>query len=295
MNQWLNYHHLYYFKTIAEENSVSKAAAKLRLGQPTLSAQLKQFEDQLGIELFERHHKKLVLTEHGKKALQYAQSIFKMGQEMIEVLNDEIQPHRTHLQIGALDSVPKQVILQMVTQAYKQEDCTVSLTEGKYEELIREIAAYRLDLCIMNFVPNIRDVKGLQYRQIARRKISVYGAVKFKNLKKNFPHCLNGQKFILSTYDSKSRSDMEHWFSTHRIAVDTIAETQDISLKKMMAVEGLGLTATPNYAVEKQVKAGLLHHIGDLPGVFEELYLISAERKLAHPLAKMLMKNFSIS
>ena len=62
MSAWINYHHLYYFKAIAEKGSVSKAASKLRLGQPTLSAQLRQFEEALGVQLFERQHKKLILT-----------------------------------------------------------------------------------------------------------------------------------------------------------------------------------------------------------------------------------------
>lgn len=294
MTPWLNYHHLFYFKTIAEENSISKAAAKLSLGQPTLSAQLKQFEAQLGSELFERQHKKLILTEQGKKALQYAQSIFKLGHEMLEVLQDKAVANRTHLQIGALDSVPKQVILEIVQQAYKKEDCSISLSEGKYDELIRELSSFHLDLCIMNFIPNMRDIKGLQYRLIARRKISIYGSAKHKHLKKGFPHSLNGQKFILSTYDSKNRSDMEHWFATQKITVDTIAETQDISLKKIMTTEGLGLTSMPDYAVERQIKSGLLYYIGDVSGVFEELYLVAANRKLSHPLAQYLIKNISI-
>ncbi len=95
-SKWINYHHLYYFKTIAEEESVSKAAHKLRLGQPTLSAQLKQFEEQLGVQLFERKHKKLLLTEQGRIALDYAQNIFRLGGEMFEVLNDHITPTRVH-------------------------------------------------------------------------------------------------------------------------------------------------------------------------------------------------------
>ena len=91
---WINYHHLYYFKTIAEEQSVSKAALKLRLGQPTLSAQLKQFEDVLGVQLFDRKHKRLILTEQGRIALQYSQNIFRLGDEMIDALNDRIKPEK---------------------------------------------------------------------------------------------------------------------------------------------------------------------------------------------------------
>jgi LysR family transcriptional activator of nhaA len=54
-----NYHHLYYFYTIAKLGSISKACEKLRLCQPTLSAQLKQFENYLKFKLFERENKKL--------------------------------------------------------------------------------------------------------------------------------------------------------------------------------------------------------------------------------------------
>lgn len=110
MDNWINYHHLFYFKTIAEEGTVSKAAIKLRLGQPTLSAQLKQFEKNLGVQLFERHKKRLVLTEHGKVALDYSKNIFRMGSEMYEVLHDRLRPARPALHLGALDSVPKQIV-----------------------------------------------------------------------------------------------------------------------------------------------------------------------------------------
>ncbi len=61
MKPWINYQHLLYFKTIATEGSIVKAADKLRLGQPTLSAQLKQFEETIGVKRFDRRHKKLML------------------------------------------------------------------------------------------------------------------------------------------------------------------------------------------------------------------------------------------
>lgn len=58
MKPWVNYHHLVYFKTIASESGIARAADKLRLGQPTLSAQLRQFEETIGVKLFDRQHKK---------------------------------------------------------------------------------------------------------------------------------------------------------------------------------------------------------------------------------------------
>ena len=90
----------YYFMTVAETNNISKAAEKILLGQPAVSAQLKQFEEKLGIHLFDRSHKKLVLTEHGKLALEYARNIFKMCGEMCEALHDRLKPTKVNLQLS---------------------------------------------------------------------------------------------------------------------------------------------------------------------------------------------------
>lgn len=151
MNTWLNYHHLFYFKTIALEGSISKAAKKLLLAQPTLSAQLKQFETNLGVELFERKHKKIILTEHGKIALDYATNLFKLGDEMIEVLKDQYSEQKKTIHIGSLDSIPKQIILQIVQKILSNTQCHIVLSEGKPEDLLRELKAHQIDLVVTNF------------------------------------------------------------------------------------------------------------------------------------------------
>lgn len=293
-NAWLNYHHLFYFKTIAEEGTVSKAAEKLRLGQPTLSAQLKQFEDSIGIQLFERHHKKLILTEQGKIALDYSKSIFQMGSEMVEVLHDRIKPHRPTLHVAALDSVPKQIILQLVKAAYRMAPCQISLSEGKSDELIRELTSHRVDLIMTNFLPTGIDAKGLFPRQITKKSVGFYGAPKFKPLRKGFPKSISGLPMILPTYDSKLRYDLDHWAKAQAIELNIIAETQDIGMKKLMAVNEIGLVPTASHTVTRQVLSGELIEIGQLKGVHEELFLLSAQRKIENPIAARIMKSFSV-
>jgi LysR family transcriptional activator of nhaA len=294
MNTWLNYHHLFYFKTIAEEGSVSKAAEKLRLGQPTLSAQLKQFEETLGIQLFERQHKKLILTEQGQIALDYARNIFKMGSELVEVLNDRVTPQKTSVQVGALDSVAKQVIVQLAKQAYKIQDCLISLIEGKADELLRELLAHRIDILVTNFLPSGTDAKGLFHRLLTKKNIGIYGAPQFKLLRKGFPKSIINQPMILPTYDSKLRYDLDHWSKTHEIPLNAIAESQDIAVKKLMAISGMGLIPTATHTVTRQVLAGELIEIGVLQGIHEELYLLTAGRKIENPVAAQLMKTFQI-
>jgi LysR family transcriptional activator of nhaA len=294
MNPWINYHHLYYFKTIAEEGSVSRAAIKLRLGQPTISAQLKQFETALGVQLFERQHKKLILTEQGRIALDYARSIFKLGSEMFEVLHDQLKPLKPSVTIGALDSVPKQIILQMVKATLKLSRCHITLVEGKADELLRELSSHRIDICLTNFLPTATDAKGLFHRVITKRNVSIFASPKFKHLRKNFPKSISGQPMILPSYDSKLRYDLDHWSQAQGVEFDVITESQDIAVKKLMAVSELGLIATASHTVTRQVLAGELIEIGPLHGVYEELLLISAQRRIENPLAKELMKSFTI-
>jgi LysR family transcriptional regulator, transcriptional activator of nhaA len=294
MNPWINYRHLLYFKIIAEEKSVSRAAQKLKLGQPTLSAQLRQFEDELGVKLFERHSKRLFLTEQGKIALEYAQNIFKMGNEMFEVLHDNLVPLRTHLRVGALDSVPKQVVAQLAKVAYKMGNCTISLIEGKADELIRELVSHRVDLYLANFLPPPGIDANLRHRSIFKSEVCILGAPKFKILRKGFPQSISKQRFVMPTMDSQLRHDLEHWGKNHSIFMDIIAETQDIALKKLMAIDGLGLIPAASKSVTRQVLSGDLIEIGKLKGVYDEVFLISSYRKVANPIANKLMDIFSI-
>lgn len=290
----MNYHHLFYFKTIAEEGSVSKAAEKLRLGQPTLSAQLKQFEESIGVQLFERQHKKLLLTEQGQVALDYARNIFRMGSEMVEVLHDRITPQKVSLKVGALDSVAKQIIVQLAKHAYKSADCLISLAEGKFDELLRELLAHRIDILVTNFLPAGVDAKGLSHRLLTRKNIGIYGAPHFKFLRKGFPKSISGQPIILPTYDSKLRYDLDHWSKTQNISFNVISESQDIAVKKLMAVSEMGLIPAATHTVTRQVLAGELIEIGQLQGLHEELYLVTASRKLENPVAAKLFKSFNV-
>ncbi len=291
---WLNYHHLYYFMTIAELGSISKAAEKLLLGQPTLSAQLKQFEDNLGVQLFERQHKKLILTEHGKLALEYAKNIFKMGGEMYEALHDRLKPSKINVQLGALDSIPKQVMLQLTQAALKIAPCSISLVEGKFDELMRDLTSHKVDLAISNFLPKLEATKGMYHKVISKRPLGIYGSPEFKSLRKKFPQSLNDRPIVLPTYDSQMRYDLEHWLKLNEISVDVIAETQDTALKKMMATNSMAMIPAASHTVQRQVLSGELILIGELDNVTEELYLLSAHRKITNPVAAELMKTFSL-
>lgn len=292
----LNYHHLYYFKTIATEGSISKAAEKLMLGQPTLSMQLKQFEEFLEHELFERRNRKLVLTEMGRLVLSYADQIFRLGDEMLDTVSGRPSEgqKRIHLSIGALDSVPKNLVRALMRRAYAVGDCHISVLEGQGPELILELREHRLDLVLSNASPPSLTGEKIFSRSLSKMPLFVWGAKRYATLKTNFPASLGGRPFILPTMHSRVRHEAEQFFEQHAIKVDVIAEAQDLSIMKALAVEGQGLIVASEPAVSEHIANGGLENLGPLRGHHEEIWLIASERKIQNPIAKELMREFSL-
>ncbi len=292
MNPWINYHHLYYFKTIAEEGSVSKAAKKLRIGQPTLSAQLKQFENNIDVILFERKNKRMVITEQGKIAFDYAKNIFEIGSEMYEVLHEHTKPQKTRLHIGCLDSIPKHITAKITQMALKIAPCQITLSEANADELLRELIVHRMDLILTNFIPSGIDAKGIYPKLITKNNLSIYAAPKFKHLKKDFPQSISGQPLVSPTYNCQLRPDLEHWANLNDVDLNIIVESQDVAVKKLLAAKGIGLIATAKYTVTNLLAKKELIEIGKLRGVHEEVYLLTAKRKIPNPIATEILEHY---
>jgi len=289
---WLNYHHLYYFWITANEGSISNASRKLRVGQPTISTQIRTLEESLNQILFNRKSRGLHLTEAGKVVLDYANQIFSLGNELMEVVKDETFSKRTHIHIGALDGVPKSLIQSVIHSAQRIAPCLITVIEGKGDFLFMELLAHRIDLVVSNFAPTIGNSKQYYSRLLEKIPITIFSTKKFQSLKRKFPKSLQDQPFIMPTLDSKLRHDLNHYFQINKITVDVVIETQDTSIQKLLGNEGMGLVPLPNFAGKDLVKEGKLIKIGSLQGVTEDFWLVSSPRKFSNPIAETLMKDF---
>ena len=98
----LNYHHLRYFHAIVREGTLTRAAESLHVSQSALSIQLKKLEDCLECALFDRQHKTLSLTEEGKMVLDYAETIFRTGDEMLATLHNQKKRYRDVLRLSLI-------------------------------------------------------------------------------------------------------------------------------------------------------------------------------------------------
>lgn len=291
---WLNYHHLKYFKTIATEGSISKASEVLSVGQPALSAQLKQLEISINHQLFERRNRKLFLTDAGKVTLKYANEIFGLGSELQEVLKQKSFTTRPHIKIGAINSAPKHLVTELIKETLRTKDCHFTIIEGAGDELYRELTAHTIDLILSDVPLMLSSEKTIYSHSIGKRPVNIYGSEKFKHLKKNFPKSLEEQPIVLPTVHSRLRHDLEHFFDRNNINYNLIAETQDTSIQKILAEDSKGVIAEPEFAVKEMLKDKKLIKIGNLKGVHQEFFLISTQKFIKNNLVLQVKKSFKL-
>lgn len=292
--KWLNYHHFYYFWTIVREGSISRAAEKLRIGQPALSMQLKQFEDASGHVLLERKKGALVLTAAGKAAFDYAEAIFRLGEQFQDLMRDEPFSARPHIQIGILDGVSKFVSAALIEFAWKNSAGIVTIAEGSHDELMRDLASHRVDLVLSNHPPlSVRNTQ-VQSKCISKVPVAIFGHKRFQKVRKGFPESLAGYPMIFPTHQSRLRGELDHYFSLMKMTLKLVAEVQDTSMQHFLGKVGHGLVPLPDAPIITSQPDFKMLKLGNLPNVFEEIWLMKARRRIATPLAEEIFERFSL-
>lgn len=287
--KWINYHHLIYFKEIAKQGSISKASQVLKVGQPALSSQLKSLEEYLGIKLFERKNRKLFLTDPGRVTLEYANKINDLGQELIQLIEDRIFTNQVHLSVGALDSIPKHLISDIVDFAHKKTDCFLSIYEESMDHLIRMLLAHQVELIISDHENNSFQNKDIFSKKILKKTVGAYASPEYKHLKKNFPFSLNGTPCILPTLHSRMRGELDNFFHMNDISPKIIAETQDTALQKILSTKGDGVIFLPDFSTKELIREKKLVKIGVMNNVFVEYYLIYTKRIIENPALELIL------
>src|SRR5689334_7406487 len=117
--EWLNYHHLLYFWTVARTGSIVAASEELRLAPPTISNQIRKLESTLGEQLLRRSGRKLVLTDMGRIAMRYAEEIFALGQEFTSTMKDRPTGRPVRFCVGVADVLPKTIAYRLIEPALR--------------------------------------------------------------------------------------------------------------------------------------------------------------------------------
>jgi LysR family transcriptional activator of nhaA len=283
--EWLNYHHLLYFWTVAREGSITRASRLLHLAQPTISAQIHALEEAVGEPLFHRSGRSLVMTDFGRLVYRYADQIFSLGRELMGAVQQRPTTRSLRLTVGVSDALPKLMVYRILQPALEMSTpVQLIVHEDKPDRLLAELSLLGLDLILTDapLGPNVR-VRAFSH-QLGVSPVTLFAAPKLAaRLRTNFPQSLNGAPMLVPMDGSPLRRALDQWISKTGLQPQVMGEFQDSALMKVFGEGGAGFFAAPTLIEEDVKRTFKVHSIGRLDGVEEKFYAISVERKFKHP------------
>ncbi len=289
----LNFHHLRYFWAVAHRRHLTKAAEALHISPSALSIQLRQLEDRLGHDLFERKNRRLELTEAGRIALEHADAIFKTGQELINTLQGTPSQSRPILRVGSVATLSRNFQMGWLLPLLKDQNLGIRLVSGQMRELLSQLASHSLDVVLSNESAPRDTAAGWTSRRIAHQPMSLVsrplkgGRSKIRPLK--FPDDIEGQELILPSQDSAVRLAFDLILEEAGIRPQILAEVDDMAMLRLLARETGSLALVPPVVVTDELKSGILIERCTLSQLQENFYAITMRRRFAHPALRSML------
>lgn len=280
---FLNYHHLRYFRAIAQMGSVSKAALALNISQSALSIQLRQLESQLGQSLFDRTGRSLVLTEAGRLVLGYANTIFQTGDELLETLRGNTSRRRRYLRIGAVATLSRNFQFSFLRPLLVRTDLELVLRSGTQHDLLVQLKTHALDLVLSNLAVR-RDSDNLWHSHLLdEQPVSLVGHPRPRQKPFHFPDDLRKVSLLLPSLDSNIRVAFDLLMDRHRIRPVIAAEVDDMAMLRLLATDSRSLALVPPVVVQDELERGLLTELHQFEEIRENFYAISPSRRFPNP------------
>jgi len=288
----LNFKHLRYFWMVAKTGSIARASERLHLTPQSISGQLGQFEATLGVKLFRRVGRGLELTEAGRRLLGQAEQIFLLGDEMLESLRSDAHPQSVTFRVGVADSVPKLVAHRLVEPVLGMaEPVRLVCREGRLTALLGDLAVHRLDMVIADRpMPDNLNVRGYDHF-LGESGVSVFAAQALPGAEAAaFPALLDGAPFLLPGLEVALHARLMRWFEAERLRPRIVGEFDDSALIMAFGQAGAGYFAAPTAIEAAVLREKGMRRVGRIDAVREQVYAITTERKLTHPIVAVICR-----
>lgn len=281
----LNYHHLQYFWTVAREGSVSRAARRLGLSQPAVSAQIRTLEQSLGERLFLRKGRGIALTEFGHLVNGYADQIFAVGRELSDAVRDRPTERPLRLLVGVAHGMPKLVVHHLLEPALRlSRPVRLIVRDDRHERLLADLVIDQLDLVLADAPASPASHAKVFNHPLGEGGVTIFGAPSLiATHKARFPTNLDGAPFLLPSEGTTLRRSLEDWFQRHEIRPRIVGEIADTTVLREFGRSGSGFFPALAIVAEEVSRVHGVKAVGQADGLRERFYAISLERRLKHP------------
>ncbi len=288
---WLNYHHLLYFWQVAKTGSIAAASNQLHLSPPTISVQVRQLEESLGQKLLQRSGRGLELTEIGRVAFRYADSIFSTGDALLHAMRSGVAHEPSRLNVGLSEAMPKALAV-LLLQPMLTEMANIhvySLAERTPEQIVAALAAKSLDVVLADCHPPTPTTMEVHSHPLGSSPMAFYANQAHRDaLVDGFPLSLQGSQILGTSAGSVLGRGMQEWCQFTGIAPKLAVETADQALLFGMAQAGLGVVMAADVLKDELRDRYQLQRVGYLEGLSQPYFAWSLAKSAVAPVIRTL-------
>ena len=277
----INYNHLYYFWHVCKEGSVVGAAEALYLTPQTITGQIKALEERLQGKLFRRQGRGLVPSELGQLVFRYADRMFTLSQEMLDIVNYRKESSLL-FDVGIADALSKRLVSGVLDAAVvEDEQIHLRCFESTHEMLLEQLSQHKLDMIISDCPIDSTQQEGLFSVKIGECGISFWSQNQVPDLP--FPACLETRRLLIPGRRSMLGRKILNWINGQGLNVEILGEFDDAALMKAFGAAHNAIFVAPTLYGEDTYKDESIVEIGRVENVMEEYHAIFAERMIQHP------------
>jgi LysR family nitrogen assimilation transcriptional regulator len=247
---------LRYFLTVTDAGSLSKAASIAGIAQPALSRQIRQLEEELGVQLFYRHGRGIRVTEEGA---QFHASIVPLLQELEQIKSDLGEAARVpagHITFGMPPSMSAAIGAEIVKQFFSlYPQVKLHLIDGLSGYVNEWLAAGRVDMAVIN---NARRAPYIRMDPLLEVDLLLFGRkAEIETLAPDSDsvptRALVGLPMLLVGRNHGLRRELDAAMLKLGIELDIKAEVDALSALKQLVREGYGFTVLPHGVILPEI------------------------------------------
>ena len=271
------------FLHVAEFGSFSRAGEQLGYSQPTVSVQIRQLEEELGVRLFDRIGHAVRLTDQGRQILPYAQQVCRLCSQMS---HEAPQPAPTVVRLATADSLCAPLLDHFAQLRQEYPNILVKMTTAGTAELFRLLDHNEVDMvCTLDshiyntaYVIAAEERAGLHFVVSANHPLARKGTIAIEDILT--------QNLLLTEKGMSYRRLLDEWLAKESVQVQPVLEVGSADLICKLVGQGMGMSFLPDYVTRAAVEAGVLVRLqaeGFAPELWKQL-LYHRDKWLSPPL-----------
>jgi DNA-binding transcriptional LysR family regulator len=251
----MNLYHLRVFQTVAEHEHITRASEELFLSQPAVTKIIQHLEQETGLELIERHGRRIVLTHAGKVLHNYARRLFALEREMEDALATLQEVEVGEIKLAANTTTGVYFLPPIVARfraRYPQVGLSITILNS--HEIIEQTLNWILDFGLVEGDPSNFPAP-LQAQTFANDELVLVVAPghRWSAMQELKPEMLRDGELLLREQGSGIRESIEHALLQHGVHISPLLTLPDNEAIKQMAMSGVGAAILSALAVRREL------------------------------------------